>query len=81
VAYTPHEGDVTCSRCGASAVVAPRTGKIVKNDLRVFERGENLLHNGTLCLDSVNHQKLRLKVRIYADEKPTILKGIWHLKG
>jgi len=25
------------------AVVAPRTSKIVKNGLRVFERGENLL--------------------------------------
>jgi len=28
-----------------TAVVAPRTGKIVKNGLRVFERGENLLQN------------------------------------
>jgi len=32
-------------------VVAPRTGKILKNGLRVFEREENLLQNGiTLCV-------------------------------
>jgi len=28
--------------------VAPRTGKIIKNGLRVFERRENLLQNGIL---------------------------------
>jgi len=37
VEYTPHDSDVTV------AVVAPRTGKIIKN-----ERGENLLQNGIL---------------------------------
>jgi len=31
-----------------SAAVAPLTGKIIKNDLRVFERGENLLQNATV---------------------------------
>jgi len=31
------------------AVVAPHTGKTVKNGLHVFERGENLLQNGTAC--------------------------------
>jgi len=31
-----------------SAAVAPRTGKIIKNGLRVFERGGNLLQNGIL---------------------------------
>jgi len=30
-----------------AAAVASRTGKIIKNG-RVFERGENLLQNGTL---------------------------------
>jgi len=30
------------------AAVAPRTGKIIKNGLRVFERGENLLQIGIL---------------------------------
>jgi len=30
------------------AAVAPRTGKIIKNGLHVFERGENLLQNGIL---------------------------------
>jgi len=28
--------------------IAPRSGKIIKNGLRVFERGENLLQNGIL---------------------------------
>jgi len=28
--------------------VALRTGKIIKNDLGVFERGENVLQNGIL---------------------------------
>jgi len=31
-----------------AAVVAPRTGKIIKNVLRVFIRGGNLLQNGML---------------------------------
>jgi len=29
-------------------VVAPRTGKIIKNSLSVFKRGEKLLQNGLL---------------------------------
>jgi len=32
------------------AVVAPCTGKIIKNSLGVFERGENMLQNGILHL-------------------------------
>jgi len=44
------------------AVVASRASKIVKNGLR--ERGENLLQNGILYLESVNRQKSRWKVRI-----------------
>jgi len=31
-----------------AAPVAPRTGKILKNGLHVFERGGNLLQNGIL---------------------------------
>jgi len=31
-----------------AAVVKPRTGKIIKNGLRAFERGENLLQNSIL---------------------------------
>jgi len=31
-----------------AAALGPRTGKIIKNGLRVFERGENLLQNGIL---------------------------------
>jgi len=34
----------------------------------------------TLCLGSANYQKSNWKVT-YADEKPTFLKGAWHLKG
>jgi len=30
------------------AAVAPRTGKIIKNGLNVFQGGENLLQNGIL---------------------------------
>jgi len=30
------------------AVVAPSIGKIIKNGLRVFEKGEHLLQNGIL---------------------------------
>jgi len=32
------------------AVVAPRTGKTIKNGLQVFGREENLIQNGTLCI-------------------------------
>jgi len=31
-----------------AAAVVPRKGKIIKNGLHVFERGENLLQNGIL---------------------------------
>jgi len=31
-----------------AALVAPHTGKIIKNGLHFFERGENLLQNGIL---------------------------------
>jgi len=33
----------------------------------------------TLCSD--DRQKSRWKVKIYADDKPTFLKGAWLLKG
>jgi len=46
------------------AVVALCTGKIIKNDASIFERGEKTKWYHTLCLDSVNRQKLRWKVRI-----------------
>jgi len=55
------------------AVVAPRTGKIIKNGLGVFGRGENLVYY-TLHLSYANRQKSCYKVRIYTDEKG-------HLKG
>jgi len=31
-----------------AADIAPRTGRIIKKGLRVFERGENILQNGIL---------------------------------
>jgi len=43
-------------------VVAPRTGKIVKNDLHVFER-EHLLQNGMLYF-VFRFSQSRWKVRI-----------------
>jgi len=36
----------------AAAVIAPRTSKIIKNGLCVFERVENLLQNGILWYTS-----------------------------
>jgi len=54
-----------------AVAVVLRTGKFIK---KAFERGENLLQNVyyyTLCLDSINWQKSRWKVKIYVDEKPT----------
>jgi len=36
------------NQCWFAVVVAPRTGKIIKNGLNVFERRENLLKNGML---------------------------------
>jgi len=57
------------------AAVAPRTGKIIKNGLSVFERLENLLQDGILHFVFRLSQKSRWKARIYADEKPTFLKG------
>jgi len=38
------------TRTSNAAAVAPRTGKIIKNNLCVFERGENLLQNSILQL-------------------------------
>jgi len=45
--YTPHDG-VMSSGWSLVTVVAPRTGKIIKNGRSVFERGEKLLQNGEL---------------------------------
>jgi len=33
-----------------TSFTAPRTSKIIKNGVRVFERGENLLQNGIYTL-------------------------------
>jgi len=52
--------DMTTS--SLAAAVLPRIGKIIKNGLRVFERGENLLQNG---MHFANLQKSCYKVRIY----------------
>jgi len=37
--------DVNSRHDDIVTTVAPRTGKIIKNGLSVFERGEDLLHN------------------------------------
>jgi len=51
-----------------AATVTPRTEKIIKNGLRVFERGENLLQNGIL------HFVFRWKVSF--SERGLALKGL-----
>jgi len=66
-----------------AAAVVTRTGKIMKNGLHVFERGENLLQNGIFNFVFTLSQspEIALKGRIYADEKLTFRKRAWHLKG
>jgi len=62
--HARHDADVACSSC---------TGKIIKNGLRVFERGEHLLQNGILhFVFKLSHrQKSCCKARIYTEEKLT----------
>jgi len=51
--------------------VAPRAGKFIKNGLIKIAT-----ENGKPCvLGSTNCQKLRWKIRIYVDEKPTLRLG------
>jgi len=57
--------------------VVPRTGKIIKNSLSVFERVEHLLQNGIPHFIIRFSQKSRWKLEFKTDEKP---KGAWHLK-
>jgi len=60
------------------AVVAPRTGKIVKNGLHVFESEENLLQNGLL------HFVFKIQSNVRNREKPTFLErglALKNLKG
>jgi len=51
-------------------------GKFIKNDLGVFERGENLLKNGILHFVFRFSQlsEIALKDRIYVDEKSNFLR-------
>jgi len=80
VAYTPHEGDVTCSRCGAS------------NGLCVFERGENLLQNRVKSYEQKCGREgggIRVKpiarnrcAKVeFTQTKTDFSKRAWHLKG
>jgi len=58
------------------AVVAQSTGKIIKNCLNVFKKGENLLQNGIFNVFRVQpivRNRVR-KLEFYADEKLTFLK-------
>jgi len=68
--------------CSLALDAAPLTGKIIKNRLSVFERGDNLLQNGMLHLVIWISQlsKIALQVRIYVNEKPTFLKRAPHFK-
>jgi len=58
--------DVTCTG------VAPRTGKIIKNGLDVFEKGENM-QNGVLR--SVNKLSQSSEITCYKVRIETFLKG------
>jgi len=60
------------------AVVAPHTGKIIKNGLNVFERGENLQRNGILHFVFRLSQSSESALKVYLDEKLTFLKRAWH---
>jgi len=56
-----------------TSFVAHRTGKIVKNDLSVFERGKYLLQNVS--------QSSEIALESWKEyEKPTFPKEIWYLK-
>jgi len=62
--------------CSLARDLAPLTGKIIKNCLRVFERGENLLQNGMFYFVFWISQLSEIrKARIYVNEKPTFLKS------
>jgi len=52
------------------AVVAP-PGKIIKNGLNVFERGENLQRNGILHFVFRLSQSSESALKVYLDEKLT----------
>jgi len=41
----PLSAKVGCTPHDIASLIAPRKGKIIKNDSCVFERGENLLQN------------------------------------
>jgi len=62
--------------------VAPRTGKIYKNRLSAFKRGENSLQNGILhfVFKFVNRQKSCFKVRIFTGETEQGLAHVWNNK-
>jgi len=72
VEYTPHDGEVICSGCGASY------GQNC-HGLNVFERGEKFLSSKLYTVHF--RMKSCYKVRIHTDEKLTLLKGAWYLKA
>jgi len=62
-----------------AAAVVPCTGRIIKNRPHVFERGENPYKMMYYTLSIVTNRVAKLEFN--AEEKPTFLKGAWHLKG
>jgi len=72
---TPHEGDVTCSRCGVSyRQIHPKC----------FLKGEKICYKMvyyTMYLDSVNHQKLRCIVKNLSWRKSDFSERGLALKG
>jgi len=68
--YTLHDTNVACS--GSESILS--IGKIIKNILNFFERGENLLQNG--IIRKANCLKSLWKVRNYADKKQRFERGL-----
>jgi len=61
-----------------ATAIAPRTGKIIKNDLGVFERGEHLLQNDNHTLSIVRSRVTKLeftKTKNFS-ERGLALKGL-----
>jgi len=60
-----------------AVAVAPRTGKIIKNGRRIFERGENLLQNSILHSLVKLRQSSEIVLQNYIfHRRKTFLKGV-----
>jgi len=58
--------------------IGPYAGKFIKNGLKVFER--EFAIKWCITLGVMFSQLSEIVLKTYVDEKPTLLKGAWHLK-